>query len=60
MDTTAWGYGLATVTADGHTLDTWFPAPALGSPARDAKPDRDLSALAGTHGTAAARRVHTE
>ncbi|HEY8821536.1 MAG TPA: 2,3,4,5-tetrahydropyridine-2,6-dicarboxylate N-succinyltransferase [Dermatophilaceae bacterium] len=26
----AWGYGLATVTADGQVLDTWFPAPALG------------------------------
>jgi 2,3,4,5-tetrahydropyridine-2,6-dicarboxylate N-succinyltransferase len=26
----AWGYGLATVTAGGQVLDTWFPAPALG------------------------------
>jgi len=26
----AWGYGLATVTAGGQVLDTWFPAPAMG------------------------------
>ncbi len=26
----AWGYGLATVTNDGATLDTYFPAPKLG------------------------------
>ncbi|MFP3464837.1 2,3,4,5-tetrahydropyridine-2,6-dicarboxylate N-succinyltransferase [Leifsonia sp. SIMBA_070] len=28
---TAWGYGLATVSADGTVLDTWFPEPRLGS-----------------------------
>ena len=27
----AWGYGLATVAANGTVLDTWFPRPALGS-----------------------------
>jgi len=26
----AWGYGLATVSADGTVLDTWFPEPQLG------------------------------
>ncbi|HEV7956795.1 MAG: dapD [Microbacteriaceae bacterium] len=26
----AWGYGLATISADGTVLDTWFPAPMLG------------------------------
>ena len=26
----AWGIGLATVTADGQVLDTWFPAGLLG------------------------------
>lgn len=26
----AWGFGLATVTDAGTTLDAWFPAPALG------------------------------
>ena len=29
----AWGVGLATSSSDGTTLDTWFPEPALGSPA---------------------------
>jgi len=28
--TRAWGDGLATITADGATLDTWFPSPRLG------------------------------
>jgi 2,3,4,5-tetrahydropyridine-2,6-dicarboxylate N-succinyltransferase len=27
----AWGVGLATLTADGRVLDTWYPAPALAS-----------------------------
>ena len=26
----AWGYGLATVTGDGTTLDVWYPSPAVG------------------------------
>ena len=29
---TAWGFGLATVTDDGTTLDVWYPSPALGPP----------------------------
>ena len=34
----AWGHGLATLTADGTVLDTWFPAPALGArPAAEAE-----------------------
>jgi 2,3,4,5-tetrahydropyridine-2,6-dicarboxylate N-succinyltransferase len=28
----AWGWGLATTAAAGEVLDTWYPAPALGSP----------------------------
>ena len=31
VPTTAWGYGLATIAQDGTVLDTWFPAPLLGS-----------------------------
>lgn len=27
----AWGYGLATIASDGTVLDTWFPAPELGT-----------------------------
>jgi 2,3,4,5-tetrahydropyridine-2-carboxylate N-succinyltransferase len=33
MTRSAYGYGLATIAADGTVLDTWFPAPALGEPA---------------------------
>jgi 2,3,4,5-tetrahydropyridine-2-carboxylate N-succinyltransferase len=29
-NTHAWGYGLATISADGTVLDTWYPAPQLG------------------------------
>ncbi|MGY4643496.1 2,3,4,5-tetrahydropyridine-2,6-dicarboxylate N-succinyltransferase [Cellulomonas sp. URHB0016] len=41
---TAWGFGLATVTDDGTTLDVWYPAPELGSPADDADAPADLRA----------------
>ena len=37
------GTGLATVTADGTVLDTWYPEPALGADA----PDTALGTLAG-------------
>jgi 2,3,4,5-tetrahydropyridine-2-carboxylate N-succinyltransferase len=58
---TAWGYGLATVAgSNGRVLDTWFPAPALGPIPPGAKPDQDLSALAGTQGSAADRGVRQE
>lgn len=30
-DTTAWGYGLATVSDDNTVLDAWFPEPRLGA-----------------------------
>ncbi|MEO8261772.1 MAG: 2,3,4,5-tetrahydropyridine-2,6-dicarboxylate N-succinyltransferase [Pseudolysinimonas sp.] len=36
--TSAWGHGLATVASDGTVLDTWYPAPALGSPPAGIKP----------------------
>lgn len=42
----AWGHGLATVATDGSVLDTWFPAPALGTPDASAMPV-ELDALAG-------------
>jgi 2,3,4,5-tetrahydropyridine-2-carboxylate N-succinyltransferase len=57
----AWGFGLATVVeASGQVLDTWFPAPALGTAPGDTAPDPDLAALAGVSGTAKARGVRTE
>ncbi|HEX6936424.1 MAG TPA: 2,3,4,5-tetrahydropyridine-2,6-dicarboxylate N-succinyltransferase, partial [Actinomycetes bacterium] len=42
----AWGFGLATVHESGAVLDTWYPAPQLGSSAGGDAP-ADLSALAG-------------
>jgi 2,3,4,5-tetrahydropyridine-2-carboxylate N-succinyltransferase len=59
-EATAWGYGLATVTADGRTLDTWYPAPALGAIERAEQPEHGLTSLAGVHGSAKARGVRTE
>jgi len=38
VTTSAYGTGLATIAADGTVLDTWYPAPTLGSPAAE-KPD---------------------
>lgn len=32
---TAWGFGLATITYDDRTLDTWFPNPYLGEAPAD-------------------------
>jgi 2,3,4,5-tetrahydropyridine-2-carboxylate N-succinyltransferase len=29
-NTHAWGYGLATISASGTVLDTWYPSPQLG------------------------------
>jgi 2,3,4,5-tetrahydropyridine-2-carboxylate N-succinyltransferase len=43
----AWGYGLATVTADGTVLDTWFPEPQLGELPEDAAIPASLAELAG-------------
>jgi 2,3,4,5-tetrahydropyridine-2-carboxylate N-succinyltransferase len=45
--TTAWGFGLATIAEDGTTLDTWYPAPALGEAPADAVPPESLATLAG-------------
>jgi 2,3,4,5-tetrahydropyridine-2-carboxylate N-succinyltransferase len=42
----AHGAGLATISADGTVLDTWYPAPALGK-ATDTEPPAELAALAG-------------
>jgi 2,3,4,5-tetrahydropyridine-2-carboxylate N-succinyltransferase len=55
--TRAWGFGLATVAADGAVLDTWYPAPALGEPPADAVAPASLTALATKDDV---RRVHTE
>ena len=58
MTRTAWGFGLATRTDDGHLiLDTWYPSPALGAARTDADPPAGLHALEGAD---TARAVHTE
>lgn len=47
----AWSAGLATIAADGTTLDAWFPSPALGKRPADRDPwiaPAELEALAGT------------
>ncbi|MEO6886262.1 MAG: 2,3,4,5-tetrahydropyridine-2,6-dicarboxylate N-succinyltransferase [Jatrophihabitantaceae bacterium] len=44
----------------GAVLDTWYPAPALGSPPADAAAEAGLTTLAGVHDSAADRRVRTE
>jgi 2,3,4,5-tetrahydropyridine-2-carboxylate N-succinyltransferase len=43
----AWGFGLATLDANGTVLDVWFPAPALGAAPDDATAPEELAALAG-------------
>jgi 2,3,4,5-tetrahydropyridine-2-carboxylate N-succinyltransferase len=35
-ETRAWGHGLATISADGLVLDTWFPTTQLGEAPSDA------------------------
>jgi 2,3,4,5-tetrahydropyridine-2,6-dicarboxylate N-succinyltransferase len=56
----AWGYGLATITEDGTTLDTWYPFPALGTAPRDAPPQSvpvELAALEDADPHRGVRRV---
>ncbi|MFC4785436.1 2,3,4,5-tetrahydropyridine-2,6-dicarboxylate N-succinyltransferase [Nocardioides sp. MAHUQ-72] len=55
--TNAWGFGLATLDADGAVLDVWFPAPATGDKPADATAPEELTALEGTDD---ARRVTRE
>ena len=57
MTTSAWGYGLATVTTDGDVLDVWFPHPQLGVRDDAAEAPRDLVDLEGSDH---ARRVRRE
>lgn len=52
----AWGFGLATVTDSGTTLEVWYPSPALGTAPTDRTAPSELAALAGHDD---ARRVRT-
>lgn len=53
----AWAAGIATVAADGSTLDAWFPDPALGRRPADREPWIAPAALAGLTGADEARGV---
>ncbi|MCL2782646.1 MAG: 2,3,4,5-tetrahydropyridine-2,6-dicarboxylate N-succinyltransferase [Propionibacteriaceae bacterium] len=45
----AWGWGLATVHADGGVLDTYYPKPQLGRPgSKDTQPPATLTEYAST------------
>lgn len=46
--TAAWGFGLATIDANGTVLDVWFPEPALGEKPSDAGTPSSLSSLQST------------
>jgi 2,3,4,5-tetrahydropyridine-2-carboxylate N-succinyltransferase len=48
MPTTAWGFGLATIDAQGTVLDVWFPSPALGERPAGAVTPPELSSLQGS------------
>ncbi|WP_396290424.1 2,3,4,5-tetrahydropyridine-2,6-dicarboxylate N-succinyltransferase [Curtobacterium sp. KT1] len=45
--THAWGHGLATIAADGTTLDTWYPETHLGALPTDAEFPAELQAHVG-------------
>ena len=55
----AWGYGLATVTEDGRTLDTWYPQPALGEAPAGAGPHSVPAELSALEGSDPQRAVRT-
>jgi 2,3,4,5-tetrahydropyridine-2,6-dicarboxylate N-succinyltransferase len=59
--TSASGIGIATITADGTVLDTWFPAPALSADAAAGPVPAELEALVGTDDDRGVRTdiVHT-
>jgi 2,3,4,5-tetrahydropyridine-2-carboxylate N-succinyltransferase len=54
----AWGHGLATIASDGTVLDTWFPAPRLGSPSEAER--ADIAALKAQAAPDARRAVRLE
>jgi len=55
----AWGFGLATITEDGRTLDTWYPAPALGEPGAEGGRQAVPAELASLEGSDPQRGVRT-
>jgi 2,3,4,5-tetrahydropyridine-2-carboxylate N-succinyltransferase len=55
--TSAWGFGLATVTKSGTVLDVWYPAPKLGEAPADVKPPAELIAAEGNDELRQVRRT---
>jgi 2,3,4,5-tetrahydropyridine-2-carboxylate N-succinyltransferase len=55
-DRSAWGFGLATVTDAGVTLDAWYPRPALGPVPEDAVAPAELEDLVGKDDARGVRR----
>src|SRR3954469_2083890 len=55
----AWGYGLATTSDEGVTLDTWYPDPQLGEPPADATRHAVPAGLAALEGSDPDRGVRT-
>ncbi len=56
----AWGFGLATfagVDGEGGVLDTWYPAPTLGSPDGDVEAPAELAKLEGVDEVRGVRRA---
>ncbi len=56
----AWAAGIATIAADGTTLDAWFPTPALGRRPADRDPWIAPAEFAGLTGTDEARGVELQ
>jgi 2,3,4,5-tetrahydropyridine-2,6-dicarboxylate N-succinyltransferase len=55
--TSAWGYGVATVTGTGVVLDTWYPEPALGPAPEPDEAPASLRALEGDDDIRQVRRT---
>ncbi|WP_029068614.1 2,3,4,5-tetrahydropyridine-2,6-dicarboxylate N-succinyltransferase [Jonesia quinghaiensis] len=47
LSRSAWGYGVATIAADGTVLDVWYPSPALVPAPQDSTAPAELVALEG-------------
>ncbi|MDO4792021.1 MAG: 2,3,4,5-tetrahydropyridine-2,6-dicarboxylate N-succinyltransferase [Buchananella hordeovulneris] len=54
----AWGYGLATISQSGQTLDVWYPAPKLGAQPQEAGSEL-LASLTSMETKDEARGVYT-
>lgn len=56
---TAWGWGLASIDAEGNTLDVWYPKLEIGAaPSKESRPNHGFGAL--THSEPDVRGVRRE